>query len=84
MKIKPEHLQHMRDAIQAVVVKHGPEKLTAYRAQLASDPRVKDLDKRYRWDLFHAAGLTRYACDVLYAYMDDTHIDTALRSIVKA
>ena len=84
MKIKPEHLQHMRDAIQAVVVKHGPEKLTAYRSQIASDPRVKDLEKRYRWDLFHAAGLTRYACDVLYAYMDDTHIDTALRSIVKA
>lgn len=83
MKIKPAHLQHMRDAIAATMAKHGPEKLAAYRAQLASDPRVKDIDKRYRWDLFQAAGLGRYSCDVLYAYLDDAHIDTAIRSIVK-
>ncbi len=83
MKVKPEHLQHMRDAINAFVEQYGADKLAAHKLALASHPRVKDVETRYRWDLFTAAGLTRYACDVLYTYCTDTHIDTALRSIVR-
>ena len=40
-------------------------------------------DKRFRWDLANAAGLIPFFCDTLYQYMNDEHIDTALRSIVK-
>lgn len=47
--------------------------------------RVKDLDMRYRWDLFHAAN-TRSACELSRTAYDeglnDNHIDTVLRSIV--
>jgi len=41
-------------------------------------------DKRVRWDYFHAAGVTalKFLCDDLYKYMNDTHMDTALKSIV--
>ena len=55
----------------------------AYRA--GNFPRadlVKDLDKRYRWDLLNAAMGWRGPCAAYDAGMNDTHIDTALRSIV--
>ena len=40
----------------------------------------RDVDKRYRWDLLHAS---RFPVTSLYSYLDDTHIDTALRNIVR-
>lgn len=41
---------------------------------------VKDLDKRYRWDLFWASGVldSLPVCELA-----DSHIDTVLRQIVK-
>lgn len=45
---------------------------------------VKDLDTRYRWDLFWAVGgLRKVLPDVVHDYKD-AHIDTALRRIVPA
>ena len=38
-------------------------------------------DKRYRWDMTYKAGLSTWICDNLYPYLNDDHIDTALRSI---
>jgi hypothetical protein len=46
------------------------------------------VNKRYRWDLLYASrikigdGIGSRGDIDLYAYMDDSHIDTALRSIV--
>jgi len=73
MKITTEHLNTLT-ALIAPLDTHTRRE--AYRAQNLTD-------KRYRWDLTYAAGCTRFICDSLYAYLDDTHIDTALRSIVK-
>lgn len=42
----------------------------------------KDTAKRHRWDLCYAARLSPWICANIYSYADDTHIDTALRSIV--
>jgi len=70
MKILPSHLAHMRAAIAPL---DTIERRAAY-AGLS--------DKRYQWDLSYAAGLTRFFCDTLYSYCDDTHIQTALRNIV--
>lgn len=43
---------------------------------------------RYRWDLVYAAfrpnvegASLSWFCDTMYDYLDDTHIDTALRKI---
>lgn len=42
---------------------------------------VKDLDKRYRWDLLYASRFD--VCGRIYPTgANDTHIDTALRAIV--
>lgn len=40
-------------------------------------------EKRYRWDLVIKSGLLNFICDDLYKYLNDSHIDTALRKIVK-
>lgn len=76
MKIKPEHYQHMRNAI-AVVLPIIP---TA--AQYAERGIGKDPAMRHRWDAMYAARLSQWTSDTLYKYCNDTHIDTALRAIV--
>lgn len=73
MKITPKQLEHMRSAI-------APLDTPAARQQYEA---AKLSDKRYRWDLMYAAGLTRWTTEVLYpSGSNDTHIDTALRTIV--
>lgn len=79
MKIRPEHYNHMKSAIADL----DPAKVAAHKEALTHDARVKDLEKRFRWDLSHAARLTPWICDNLYSYLDDSHVDTALRSIVR-
>lgn len=78
MKMIPKHYQHMKSKIEPLV-----EKVEKHIEYLKTDERVKDINKRLRWDLFYAAGLTTFTCDELYKYLDDTHIDTALRQIMK-
>jgi hypothetical protein len=73
MKIKLEHLKTLATSIQPF---DTDELRSQYKAQGLSD-------KRYRWDLTYLANSTRFICDVLYEYMDDSHVDTALRKIVK-
>lgn len=72
MKIHGDHLAHLRATIEPLDTK---ERRAAYVAAGLSD-------KRYRWDLTYAAGLTPWICDTLYPYCNDDHIDTALRRIV--
>ena len=77
MKMKPEHYAHMIEQMRM-----NAEAIPAHREYLKSDERVKDLEKRLRWDVMYASGLTAYICDELYDYLDDSHIDTALRAIM--
>lgn len=79
MKIRPEHYEVMRLAIQRIT----PDMRAHVAAKAATDPRVKDLAKRIRWDLLWLTGLTKWLCDTVCPYADDTHVDTALRAIVK-
>lgn len=77
MKMLPEHVQVLRAAIQPLDTEVRRE---LYRAHPLSD-------MRYRWDLFWVASRNfpeRFVNETLYAYLDDTHIDTALRTIVPA
>ena len=61
MKIKPEHLQYLREHI--------------------GEDMPKNATERQRWDALHAAGLTPWVCKELYPYLNDSHIDTALRTL---
>ena len=46
--------------------------------------KIKDFDTRLRWDWFTAAmrGRTSFL-NKMYDYLDDSHIDTALKKIIK-
>lgn len=79
MKIRAEHLQVLRDAILAL----SPGAVRAIRGRALGDPRVKDLEKRVRWDLLHATHLSAWICATIYPYADDKCLDTALRAIMK-
>lgn len=80
MKIKPEHLDHMRKAIRTVYLERAP----FMTRKFYEDYKLgKDHAKRHRWDLLHSAGLTGWICDVLYQYVNDDHIDTALKTLVR-
>ena len=79
MKIKPEHYDHMKSAINLI----DRRKIFEHAEQLKNDPRVKDIKVRLLFDIFYAAGLSKYACDCLYSYASDEHILTALKQIQK-
>lgn len=79
MNVSPEHYARLHAAITPLDI---PNRRDYYRAgRFARAELVKDVDRRYRWDLLWASG----AAAVLYdAGYNDAHIDTALRSIVPA
>ena len=78
MKIQPAHYAHMLNEIKAIA-----PKFAAHRELLIQEGKAKDIEKRLRWDALYAAMSSRWVCENLYPYMDDTHIDTALRAIMK-
>ena len=82
MKIKKDHFEHIEREIADY----------SHRCAVAGKPigdhymdykRAGMSDKRFRWDVATAAGLVPFMCDYLYAYANDNHIDTALRTVAK-
>lgn len=78
MKMKLEHYYYLKNAM-AINAQYIPQ----YKAHIAAEGKAKDPEKRLRWDLAYLSGLTPWICENLYPYLNDQHIDTALRSIVK-
>lgn len=83
MKIKPEDY-----AIMLAACKHGAAQI-ARSEYLARNPAIRniaqaqDIEKRYRWDMLWASTISNHICNDVYKYANDTHIDTALKAIVK-
>lgn len=73
MKIKPEHVEHIRQAVE----KHD----TAFHRSRYIAAGLSTT--RYQWDLIRHAGLMPWLCDTLYQYANDTHIQTALNKVIK-
>lgn len=73
MKIRPEHVAHIRAAVAKFDTDFHRSRYVA--AGLS--------DKRFQWDCLHAAGLTPWVCSTLYQYLNDDHIDAALRAVIK-
>lgn len=90
MKIRPEHYEHMKAVIGAYLGRAADARdadvatlLSKYRQRIIDEGKSRDVDKRVRWDVCYASGLSGWISDNLYGYMDDTHIDTALRRIMR-
>lgn len=80
MKIKPEHYDVLRLAIE-----RNKENIEPHRRYLLSpeNPRpCKDVEKRLRWDLIYAAKLAPWIRAEISPYANDDHIDAALRKIM--
>lgn len=71
MKMIDDHFKTLADAITPLIDKYPCAKHTAAGMS----------EKRWRWDLLYVAKLTPFVCNELYPYLNDTHIDTALRKI---
>lgn len=73
MKIKPEHIEHLRNVIDNFADSYT---LEDYKREGLSE-------KRWRWDLSFRAGLIPWICANIYPYANDDHLDTALRHITQ-
>ena len=74
MKIREEHFKSLKHVV-----------VLTEKEILSSNPDLKEkykehgfTPKRYRWDLL-AASL--FITSILYTYLNDNHIDTALKAI---
>lgn len=81
MKIKPDHYSEIKTQMQDRLDILKGYALT-YKNQLKDDTRVKDIEKRFRWDLFQGSVSLSFIVDELYKYLNDTHIDSALKKIM--
>ncbi len=79
LKIKPEHLRQLRDAIEPLNTPTLRKKYSDRDVPRAE--RIKDVDKRYRWDLLWSAVPSQFMTE-LYTYLNDTHIDSAIASFI--
>jgi len=81
MKITKKHLEYMKSKIDPVLKKY-PTVVKDYESgQFPRSDKVKDLQKRFCFDLAFAANLNKFFCDVIYEYANSDHIYTALKSI---
>lgn len=84
MKIKTEHYAILESAINDVLAVHNAkgELMRCYESgDFHKSEAVKDLQKRFCFDVLFGTGLNKFVCDELYPYMDDNHLYTALKSI---
>lgn len=80
MKMTQPHYQHLHDTIIGFLQSRNHTPQSAYQ-HYATHNIGKDTEKRCRWDCVSGAKLSPWVCDNLYPYLNDDHIDTALRKI---
>jgi hypothetical protein len=81
MRIQPQHLEFMRKAVNGVFERH-PNLVRDYETgNFPRADKVKDLQKRFCFDVMHGAGLSGFVSKELYKYVNDDHIYTALKAI---
>lgn len=78
MKMQLIHYDYLHDAMA-----HNARYIPQYREHIIREGRAKDVEMRLRWDLLSRSVSSGWICEHLYPYMNDTHIDTALRAIMR-
>ena len=83
MKIKKEHFETLKTAIDATLEKHNSrgELVRCYEmGNFSRADKVKDLQRRFCFDVLYGSGLARWVSANL-SYLTDDHIFTALRAV---
>lgn len=78
MRMSQDHYGYIYNAI-----KQNRKDISLYKESLKKEASVKNIEARLRWDLLYIWVGSRWVCDNLYTYLNDDHIDTALRRIFK-
>jgi hypothetical protein len=78
MKMKHEHYNYIRESFEK-----NAHWIPIIWESIANESKAKDHEKRLRWDMLYIAIGSRWICDNVYSYLDDSHIDSALRSIMR-
>ena len=86
MKIKKEHIKELYTLLDETVKRMEKVKpLQDWINKLQTNPDVKDVDMRFRWDMFYlipSAERTEFI-DTIYQYANDVHLDSVLKKYVK-
>lgn len=85
MKIRAAHFEMMRVAISDAMQELGETKLKAHLDALLAQYPEDQAIRIYRWNILFAVPSAKRTeiIDLIYAYANDDHIDTALRKIMK-
>jgi len=76
MKMQELHFNELKAAIKPLLT---PALIKAYESgQFLRASTVKDLQTRFNFDLLYAS---KFPTAILYEYLNDTHINTALKAI---
>jgi len=73
MKMKKEHYEAISEAMAGCLRDIEKIKLRYEYGQLSM--------KRMRWDIMYHTVSSQWVCKNLYPYLNDDHIDTALRKL---
>ena len=83
MKIKKEHFETLKTAIDATLEKHNSrgELIADYeKGNFSRADKVTDLQRRFCFDVLYGSGLTIWVSDNL-SYLTDDHIFSALKKV---
>tara|TARA_B110000908_G_scaffold148920_1_gene181796 strand:- start:437 stop:691 length:255 start_codon:yes stop_codon:yes gene_type:complete len=80
MKMTPAHYDELKSRIALIWTR---EKHDDHQRFITNEGKAKDVAKRLRWDWSYYAKASPWICANLYSYLDDTHIDTALKQIMR-
>jgi len=77
MKISKEHYEKMQELVEPL-----KPKLVDYKQGLMIDPRVKDINRRFCFDILYTINMHKYYSYQEFDYNDE-HLYTALKRILK-
>ena len=80
-KITPEHQEKIKTEISMILAKYPDIQNTYEQGKFARADKVKDLQRRFCFDLLFATGLNSWICDNIYSYANDAHLYSFLKSI---
>lgn len=89
MKMKPEHQERLLSACKAACAHMGRDIPTVFQLykEASAMPHSRVYQKNHvaicMWDIFHAAMKNdNTLLNDLYAYLNDSHIETALKKVI--
>ncbi len=79
LKMKPQHYQEIKDKIGSI----APKDVTYLKNIIWEAQTFKNFERRILWELCYWKIPSAWICSELYPYLDDSHIESALKQIIK-